>query len=148
MLPARLRSASGWSDACILNISSGGMLIFSKGEAEPGSRVEIRRSGSLVIARVAWRENQRIGLSSDGPIQVAQIISPETAMAAADFTADLKKTSPRPARRRPDGRARGRRWEFFSAVAIGSLMAVIAAESVWDSLARPLESVRIVLAAR
>jgi len=148
MLQARLRSASGWSDACILNISSGGMLIFSKGEAEPGSRVEIRRSGSLVIARVAWRENQRMGLSSDGPIQVAEIISPETAMAAADFAVDLDKVGAKRVRRPAESRTRGRRWEFVSAVVIGSLMAVIAAQSVWDSLAAPLDSVRTALEAR
>src|SRR5690349_3937884 len=82
MLPARLRSASGWSDACILNISSGGLLIFSKGAAEPGSQVEIRRGGRLVIGRVAWRQNQRIGLESDGPIPVGEIIDPELADAA------------------------------------------------------------------
>ena len=75
MLPARVRNNSGWSDACILNISSRGLLVYSAGAAEPGSFVEIRRGGQLVIARVIWRENQRMGLCSPDPVPVDAIIS-------------------------------------------------------------------------
>ena len=73
MLPARMRSASGWSDACILNLSSRGLLVYSNGTANPGSFVEVRRGGQLVVARVVWRENQRIGLSSSDAVRVNDI---------------------------------------------------------------------------
>ena len=40
MLPARMRSSTGWSDACILNISTRGLLIYALGSADPGNFVE------------------------------------------------------------------------------------------------------------
>ena len=82
MLPARMRSSGGWSDACILNVSSRGLLVYSNTAVDPGSTVEIRRGGQLVIARVVWRQNQRIGLCSPDPVPIEDIISDKTAAAA------------------------------------------------------------------
>ena len=146
MLPARLRSGSGWSDACILNISSGGLLIFSRGAAEPGHKVEIRRGGRLVIARVAWRQNQRIGLESDGPIPVAEIINAELADAGLPAMPCVRIERSSDVRRRPDSRMQGRLMEFLTAVLMGTVMAGLAAASVQETLARPLATVRSALA--
>ena len=74
LIPARMRSESGWSDACILNVSSGGLLVYSAGGARPGSHVEIRRGGSLIIANVVWRSNQRIGLCSHHPVPIQEML--------------------------------------------------------------------------
>jgi len=82
MLPARMRSKAGWSDACILNVSKRGLLVYSSGSADPGAFVEIRRGGQLVVARVVWRKNQRIGLHSPDPVRVEAIISTEAAASA------------------------------------------------------------------
>ena len=74
LIPARMRSESGWSDACILNVSSGGLLVYSAGGARPGTHVEIRRGGSLIIANVVWRSNQRIGLCSHHPVPIQEVL--------------------------------------------------------------------------
>lgn len=145
MLPARLRSASGWSDACILNISSGGLLIFSKAAAVPGSRVEIRRGGTMVIARVAWRENQRIGLASEHVIAIEEIVSPELANAALPATFGVAVERRNLSLRPVDSRTLGRRMEFVTAIIIGMGMAGLAAASVQSSLARPLQTVALAL---
>lgn len=148
MLPARLRSASGWSDACILNISSGGLLIFSKAAADPGSRVEIRRGGTMVIARVAWRENQRIGVASEHVIAIEEIISPEMANAAMPATFGVAVERRNLAQRPGDSRIRGQRMEFVTAIVVGTAMAGLAAASVQASLARPLQTVTHALGGR
>ena len=146
MLPARMRSASGWSDACILNVSKSGLLVFSPGTAELGSFVEIRRGGQMVVARVVWRKNQRIGLHSPDPVRVEDIISTEAAAAAVQSTtarfADERRRIPR----NPD---RSRQWartmEFVAVVLAGFALAGAAVVTVEDALATPLATVRVAL---
>jgi hypothetical protein len=120
-------------------------MIFSKAAAEPGSTVEIRRGGSLVIARVAWRHNQRIGLESDAPIAVSEIIDVETAEAAMPGAMGVGVERRRAVRPRHESRSLGRTMEFLAAVLVGTTLAVLAAESVEQSLARPLTTVGAVL---
>jgi hypothetical protein len=142
MLPARLRSQAGWSDACILNISSRGLLIYSNGPAQPGKFVEVRRGGQLVIARVVWRKNQRIGLCSSDPIHVEDIIDADKAAAATVPTAAgvsiERRRIPRDSER---SRQHGRAAEFIAMVLIGGALAFAAMASMEETLARPLSAV-------
>ena len=142
MLPARMRTQAGWSDACILNISSRGLLIYSNGTAQPGSFVEVRRGGQLVIARVVWRKNQRIGLCSPDPVHVEDIIAADSAAAATVSTAAGAAIERRRIPRDPErSREHGRTLEFLAMVLIGGALALAAMESVEESLARPLAAV-------
>ena len=141
MLPARLRSQSGWSDACILNISSRGLLIYSNAAAQPGSFVEVRRGGQLVIARVVWRKNQRIGLCSPDPVHVEDIIAADSAAAAVPVAAGAAIERRRIPRDPDRSRSRGRAVEFVALVLVGGALAFAAMVSVEESLARPLASV-------
>jgi hypothetical protein len=149
MLPARIRSGSGWSDACILNISSRGLLVYSNMNAKPGSFIELRRGGQLVIARVVWRKNQRIGLCSPDPVHVQDIISSETAAAAVVQGRGASRAIER--RRVPRGdersRERARAIEFLATVLIGTALAGAAAVSMHRALAAPLAHVRTALQA-
>ena len=140
VLPARMRNGAGWSDACILNISSRGLLIYSKCALQPGSSVELRRGGQLVFARVVWRNNHRIGLCSEDPIPVEDIISSETAAAAIPaFTAGAIQFDRRKRPRDPDrSRYRSRAIEFLSLVLIGMTLAGTAAVYVQQTLSKPL----------
>jgi hypothetical protein len=148
MLPARMRSSSGWSDACILNISSRGLLIYSAQSADPGSFVEIRRGGQLVVARVVWRKNRRIGLSSPDPVRIQDIISTETAVSAVQSTLDSKRVDrrlvPRDANR---SRSHARAMEFMVMVLGGTALVAAAVACVVDSLGAPMGAVRAALAA-
>jgi hypothetical protein len=149
MLPARMRSPSGWSDACILNISSRGLLVYSSGSAHPGSFVEIRRGGQLVIARVVWRNNQRIGLCSPDPVHIEDIISSETAACAVRSGSSKPSVERRRIPRDADrSRAHGHAIEFMSVLMIGSALASAAVAVVGQALGQPLASVRSALVAR
>jgi hypothetical protein len=142
MLPARMRSQSGWSDACILNISSRGLLIYSNGLAQPGTFVEVRRGGQLVIARVVWRQNQRMGLCSPDPVHVEDIIRADSAAAATVSTAPDVPTERRRIPRDPErSRDHGRAAEFIAIVLIGGALAFAAMASMQETLARPLAAV-------
>ena len=142
MLPARLRNQSGWSDACILNISSRGLLIYSNAAVQPGSFVEVRRGGQLVIARVVWRKNQRIGLCSPDPVHVDDIIGADSAAAATVSTAAGMPIERRRIPRDPErSRQHGRAAEFIAMVLIGGALAFAAMVSVEESLAKPLATI-------
>ena len=139
MLPARMRSAAGWSDACILNISSRGLLIYSSGAAAPGSFVKVRRGGQMVVARVVWRQNQRIGLCSPDPVRIEDIISTETAASAVRATAGGPTFDRRRVPRDVDrSRAQGRAMEFLATAAIGASIAMLAAVYAGEVLAAPM----------
>jgi hypothetical protein len=149
MLPARMRSASGWSDACILNISSRGLLIYSSGSPAPGSFVEVRRGGQLVVARVVWRKNQRIGLCSPDPVRVEDIISSETAASAVQATVARPKFDRRRLPRTEErSRARGKAMEFLGTLLIGGSIILVASVYAVDVLARPMSTIRTALGTR
>ncbi|QNM83436.1 hypothetical protein H8M03_03620 [Sphingomonas sabuli] len=145
MLPARMRSASGWSDACILNISPRGLLVYSTGGAKPGSFVEIRRGTQLVVARVVWRQNQRMGLSSTDPFRVEDIISNEVAAAAVQATTRMaeRRVIPRTA---DDNRLRARAFEFLCIAAFAVALTGSVVFYAYEVMAAPLAAVRAALA--
>lgn len=142
MLPARMRSNAGWSDACILNVSSGGLLIYSNAAADPGATIEIRRGGQMVAARVVWRQNQRIGLRSCNPVPVEEIISDQTAASAVLSCGEPLRLERRRQPRNPDrSRAQGRAIEFLFVATLGSAVAAWAAMSVHEALAAPMSAI-------
>ncbi len=146
MLPARIRSESGWSDACILNLSSKGLLVYSNATARPGTFVEIRRGRELVVARVVWRKNQRIGLCSPDKVRILDLIGDgNSAAASLPAAAPVeRRIVPRIA---PDSRARARATEFLSTVLISAFFAGCAAVYVLDVVRKPLATVRQALGA-
>src|SRR4029078_12325215 len=88
VLPARMRMDSSWCDACILNISSRGLMIHVARGAPSGDTVELRRGDHVIVARVVWRDGSRAGLHSDDRLPVEQILSlsqaPALQLTAAD----------------------------------------------------------------
>jgi hypothetical protein len=146
MLPARLRSQSGWSDACILNVSEHGLLIYSNGAAHPGSFVDVRRGGQLVIARVVWRRNQRIGLCSPDTIHVDDIISTNEGQAALTTAYKVTLERRRVPRIPESTRSQGRAAEFIGTVLIVAALAGAGAFYAATTLGRPLVHVKAALA--
>jgi hypothetical protein len=147
MLQARMRSASGWSDACILNVSSNGLLIYSDGAAKPGSLVEVCRGGQMVIARVVWRTNQRIGLCSSEKVRIDDLVSDETVAAASRACVEGGRSDRRRRPRDPHrSRTLGRAMEFAFVIAVGVALAGTAAFSAWKVLAVPMEAYSSALA--
>jgi len=75
ILPARLRMGAHWSDACILNISSRGLMIQASRAAPEGSVIELWKGDYVIVARVVWRKGVRAGLCSDDRVPVEEIMS-------------------------------------------------------------------------
>lgn len=149
MLPARMRNGLGWNDACILNISLHGLMIYSKCSVEPGSHVELCRGGRMISTRVVWRKNQRIGLCSPEPLPVDELISSDAAKAAFPTIAGRaqieRRNRPRDGERSRD---RSRAIEFVSLVLVGTAFAGGVAAYAQQALTKPLSAVQTALGSR
>jgi len=147
VLPARLRHGSTWSDACILNMSSRGLLIHTSRSAPAGSQIELRRGDHVIVARVMWRDGAKAGLRSDERVPIEEIVtlgqSQSFQLTAGAAPAERRKY-PRAEDRH---RIRGKAIEFASVVAIGASLAGGAVILVEEAFARPLAMVEAALAA-
>lgn len=143
VVPARLRNGASWSDACILNISSRGLMIHTGQGLALGSRVEICRGDHVIVGRVMWRDGARAGLKAEERVPIEEILvlgqSPAYQITAA--------RGERRKRRRPDdhSRLRGRALEFASVVAIGVSLAGAGLAMIEQAFARPLAIVSVAL---
>ena len=147
VLPTRLRLGAAWSDACILNISSRGLMIRAARPIPQGSLVELRRGSHVIVARVVWRDGAKAGLQSDDKLPVDDILTLSQA-GAIQVTA-----GPRPAgverRTQPRGhdhsRLRSRALEFASVTLIAASLVGGAVLMVEQAFSRPLASVQAAL---
>lgn len=149
MLPARMRLGARWGDVCIINISSRGMMVYAKVPVQPGSYVELRRGEQLVVARVVWRQNNRIGLQSHNRLPVEEIISSDTAAAVAPVVTGKPLLERRKfVRQAEESRFRSRAMEYLAVIAIGTVLAGGLGVYVQQTLARPIHAVKSVLGHR
>jgi len=139
MIPARLRTDTQWSDACILNISSRGMMIQSARAGPEGSRVELRRDDHVIVARVVWRSGSRFGLRSDERLPIEQIVSLGQVQGLRLVATDgvVLERRKRPRQSYADARTRGRGIEFLGLGIIIFCLSIGAAALVHEALARP-----------
>jgi len=147
VMPARLRSSIGWTDACILNISSRGLMIHSARAGPQGSVVELWRGDHVIVARVMWQDGARAGLQTDERLAVEDILS-FSSSAAMSLTASNPMSGERRARPRaePDRRKQqGRKIEFIGVVMIGTTLAATAYGMVEQALARPMALIHAAL---
>ena len=84
VLPARMRLGSAWSDACILNISSHGMMIQASRGVPQGITIELQRGEYVVLAHVVWRYGARAGLQVEERLAVEPPHAEPGARLAAD----------------------------------------------------------------
>lgn len=146
MLPARMRTAAGWSDACILNISSRGLLIHAGRPFGPGSLIELRHHDHTILARVIWRDGAKAGLQAEDRLPIERILS-SSSSPALQLTATRYKGPER--RRRPrtheQSRHQSRMFEFAGLVVVAVVVAWTAFTLVSEALARPLAAVQTAL---
>jgi hypothetical protein len=136
IVPARLRHGASWSDTCILNISSRGLLIHTGRPIQQGSEVELRRGECIVIARVMWREGGRAGLRAEDRVPVDQIVTlcQSPAFQLAAVSGERRNRS-----RADEGlRLRGRVIEFGGVLVIGACLAAAGLTMVEAAFARPM----------
>ena len=148
LVRARIKAGATWHDACILNISSRGMLMQAGVPPVRGSYLEIRRGPVVVVARVMWTKQHRFGIKSQDVLSIDSIVC-ETPSAAP------RENCPPPERRaagRPSlptnerSRIHGRIMEYGFAAALAVAAAVFAAGQVYSILARPADAVGAALA--
>ena len=147
MLRARMRAMCGWSDACILNVSSRGLMINAPAtSAKQGSTIELWHGDRMIVATVVWRSGSRAGLQTDDRLPVDDILALRTAsslqLTAAPWPAADRRKKPR---KDQDSRLRGRRLEFVATLLIGASLAGGVAFMVEEALARPFAVVRTAL---
>ena len=122
MVRARICSGAQWGDACILNVSSHGMMIQSAWPVTAGSTVEILRGDQLIFARVMWSEAGRSGIRSDERLPVEDILSVghwrSLRLIASNGVLHDRRAGTRAAK--SEARAQGRAIEFvaFGAIAV------------------------------
>jgi hypothetical protein len=147
MLRARMRSMSGWSDACILNVSSRGLMINAPWAcAAKDSTIELWHGEHVIVATVVWRKGARAGLQAEGSVPVDDILaisqSPSLQLTAGQWPEVDRRRKPRTA---DESRHRARAIEFTAAVVIALLLAAGAFELIDQALARPLTIVEAAL---
>lgn len=146
LVPARVRTVAGWADACILNVSSRGLLIHSKGPAQTGSVIELRHGPYAIVARVAWRDGSRFGLSAEDRVPVDEILtlsqSPSLQLTAGHPPGAERRRQPRS---HEDSRLAGRAFEFASLAVIAVSLSAGVLLMVLDAFAAPLAAVQAAL---
>lgn len=142
ILPARLRLGAQWSDACILNVSSRGMLIQTGQPAQQGMTVELRRDRHVITGRVMWHSGGRIGLHCEERVPVEEILSlgagKSLHLVAADGALIERRRVPR--RRVSEARDRGRALQFVGVLAIALILSISGVVWVRATLAQPLSA--------
>ena len=146
VLPARLRLDSVWSEACILNISSRGLMVQMSQLAEEGCLVELRRGEHAILARVVWRNGSRAGLRAEERLPVEDILTlsqaPALQLTAANGKFAERRKRPRT---RQDSRMKARAIEFAGVAFIAASLGVAGFIMVEAALARPLAMVEAAL---
>jgi len=148
MLRARLRASSGWSDACILDVSSRGLLInaTTAGAAATGSIIELWHGEHLIVGEVVWRKGTRAGLRTDQRVPVEEIMAignaPAFQLTARDWPRADRRQRPRS---HDESRLRSRAIEFAGVAAIAVSLAIALLSMVEAAFAKPLAMVQTAL---
>jgi len=146
VLPARLRVDSSWCDACILNISSRGLMIQVARGLPSTTDVELRRADHVIRARIVWRQGSRVGLQSDERLPVDEILSlsqaPSLQLTASGAFVERRK---QPRRIYEQSRMRARLFEFAGIAVIAGSFAIGVFVMVEQAFARPMAMIEAAL---
>lgn len=143
VVPARLRHGISWSDACILNISSRGLMIHTGRQITEGTEVELRRGDHVIVARVVWRDGARAGLQSEERVPVEEIVTVGQSSSLQLTVASGERRKDR----RPEDRSRfrARAIEFAGVVVLATSLVGAGLTMVEQAFARPLAVVAAAL---
>jgi hypothetical protein len=145
MIQARMRVGASWSDACILNLSSRGMMVGAPTAPSRGSYLEIRRGSHVIVACVVWSNSNRFGVRTQDVIPADELINqPDRAIPAKRGNEGLvdRRAAPRSAGQRHEAsRWRARGLEFGVFALMGAVAATVALGAVGELLQRPLAAI-------
>lgn len=141
---ARMRSDGAFSDVCIRNISSRGMLLQAAVSPPRGSYVEIFCSRHTIVARVVWVQDRRFGVHTRERMDIGALLGE----CGYVERRSPNRTAPNLGRRSTDVQQRFERsrqlsaaFEFGSLVAGSAALAMVAAISLYNYLNAAFERV-------
>jgi hypothetical protein len=147
MIKARMRAGASWSDACILNMSSRGMLVHAPSAPSRGSYLEIRRGSYVIVARVVWANDNRFGVRTQEIVPADDLIRNPDAEAQASNSPSSGFVERRavPRQKHEASRWRARAIEFGTFALLGGIAATMILGAMGELLARPLALVETAL---
>lgn len=145
----RLNFDGAWTDACIHNVSSRGLMLATDRPPRIGSYVDIRRGTLIVIGRVIWRNGHQFGVRTQDEVSASAFVNEPVLRkrpSADKFATDRRTPTRVESERLVAVRAeRGRRlassFQFVCLVTFGLGLAAFAATLVLQALSKPLSVV-------
>ena len=146
-----MRVGSAWRDACILDLSSRGLMIQSSEPPPGGSYLELRRGRHVIIARVMWSRDRRSGLLAQDVLPTDAIIAePDHSTAKLVVGGEERRSAPATRASRATShehsRWQSRAMEFASIAAVAMTLVTLACGAVANALDRPMATVEFALA--
>ncbi|HEY0630188.1 MAG TPA: PilZ domain-containing protein [Sphingomicrobium sp.] len=152
MIAARMRTGADWSDACILNMSSKGMLLHSEDAPVRGSYLEIRRGAHIIIGRVVWSKPNRFGIQAQDHIPVDGLVQNSDRSPTTDATAtgivERRAYSRSVQLAHEKSRTIGRLIEFGTFLMVAALATVLVGGVAVEIIFEPMAKAEGALAAR
>ena len=151
LIPARMKSATEWRDACIVNLSSRGALVRSSDSPTRGDYLELRRGSHIIVARVMWSEDGECGVKAQDWIAVEALVANHDPV-VEPVTDDGRRVDRRAVQRRTnDDGAEASRWlgqacEYGVVALLGAAAAVFASQTVSQVLSQPMAEVEQAMA--
>lgn len=136
-----MRVGASWSDTCILNMSSRGLMAQAAVALERGSYTEIRRGRHVIVARVVWSNGHRIGLRAQDCLPIDSIVADEAAPERPGAKVERRATG---RTTHEEHRYQAHAFEF-AGMAVGGLLAAAFLVAALRDVLRPLGQVAAVL---
>lgn len=141
-----MRCGAGWSDVCVVNLSSRGVGLQGANPPKPGSYVELRRgSNMLIVGRVAWGSGQRFGIRTQDPLSIDSVINDGDSSEVGPNVDAERRAAPRDPLRAEWSRIGGRKMQFAAVIAAGLCATVVLVEMIASAFARPMQLVGLTL---
>jgi len=140
---ARMKSADGWQDAAIRNVSAHGMRISVAMPPKRGAYIEVRRASQVIVARTMWVHGNDCGLRTQDVVDIPTLIDPSSAKAEGVIAAAQadRRAAPRVEDAAAGSQRIAQRLQF---VAIGGAIVLAAGYAAWtvgDMLRQPFTAI-------
>lgn len=147
LIPAQIRGDSAWSEVCIRNVSSQGMMLEMSRPPAPGCYVELRRANVVVVARVMWAEADRCGLRTQAKVDLGALAGtkeqasrpPGHAQGGSERT---KHRSDHLIRTADMARHVALGMQFACGAIFGGTLAILLSTMAYQAVARPFSAIR------
>jgi hypothetical protein len=145
---ARLKSGRGWTDVVIRNVSPRGIMGRCAAPPARGDYVEVRCGDCVIVARVAWTDNDSFGARAQDKIVLPDLIAGSQ---GRETPAQERRQQARPqpsalpaqslAARAAASTRVARTLDFLAIVLAGATAASLAAGVAHDAMARPADHI-------